>query len=80
MNDMNVRVICNFAACALRFGFDVLTFRGWVDVSLTPRAHAVGCLHAMWVYLTPPPSTDHFLEGAQIQTAAGRRPLKPKTF
>ena len=42
VHHMNVRVICNIAACTLRFGFDGLTFRGWVDFSLTARAHAVG--------------------------------------
>ena len=57
LHHMNVRAICNIAACTLRFGFDGLTFRGWVDFSLTARAHAVGWLRATWVDLTPPPSS-----------------------
>ena len=66
LHHMNVRVICNTAACTLRFGFDGLTFRGWVDFSLTARAHAVGWLHATWVDLTPPPSTDCILYTIEV--------------
>ena len=41
LHHMNVRVICNIAACPLRFGFDGLAFRGRVDSSLTACAHGV---------------------------------------
>ena len=79
LHHMNVRVICNIAACTLRFGFDGLTFRGWVDFSLTARARAVGWLHATWVDLTPPPSRflildwvpDRILDKGSRQAADG---------
>ena len=71
LHHMNVRVICNIAACTLRFGFDGLTFRGWVDFSLTARAHAVGWLHATWVDLTPPPSTIESDETSQRECQQG---------
>ena len=57
LHRINVRVICNFAARACRFGFDGSTFRGWVDFSLRPRAHAVGDFTRRGLTSTPPPST-----------------------